>query len=62
MTANPEALLLRDAKAAAPQELARRAYSLYERFRPAVPKGVQGWGGQRRAGLKVIEELAKEKA
>jgi hypothetical protein len=32
------------AKAYTHQELADHAYSLYERFRPAIPEGVKGWG------------------
>lgn len=28
----------------APDELAQRAYDLYEAFRPAVPAGTKGWG------------------
>jgi hypothetical protein len=27
-----------------PAELAAKAYSLYERFRPEIPPGVRGWG------------------
>jgi hypothetical protein len=29
-----------------PRELAERCYSLYERFRPAIPSGVKGWGAK----------------
>jgi len=29
-----------------PQELAERAYALYERFRPEVPAGQRGWGAK----------------
>jgi hypothetical protein len=29
-----------------PAELARRAFGLYERFRPAVPSGEEGWGAK----------------
>jgi hypothetical protein len=32
------------AKAYTPKELADHAHSLYERFRPAIPEGVKGWG------------------
>ena len=35
-------------------ELARRAYSLYEIFRPAVPSGVGGWGA---AGVLDLERI-----
>jgi hypothetical protein len=30
------------AKSSTPKELADHAYSLYERFRPAIPEGVKG--------------------
>jgi hypothetical protein len=29
-----------------PRDLAKRAYSLYEEFRPEVPAGVDGWGAK----------------
>ncbi len=32
------------AAAFAPEELAERAYGLYEQFRPAIPRGKAGWG------------------
>jgi hypothetical protein len=44
------------ADALAPDELARRAYALYETFRPEVPPGVRGWGA---AG---VLELARIRA
>jgi hypothetical protein len=34
------------AKSYPPKELAERSYSLYERFRPAIPSGVKGWGAK----------------
>jgi hypothetical protein len=40
-------------------ELAARAYSLYEEFRPSVPDGVRGWGAKGRLDLSLIHELAK---
>jgi hypothetical protein len=27
-----------------PEDLAARAFSLYESFRPAIPRGKRGWG------------------
>jgi hypothetical protein len=45
-----------------PRELAVRAYPLYERFRPAIPEGVKGWGARGDLDLGLIERLAKEKA
>jgi hypothetical protein len=32
------------ARSLEPDELAQRAFALYEAFRPEVPAGVQGWG------------------
>jgi hypothetical protein len=49
------------AKAYTPQELAHDAYPLYERFRPAIPEGVKGWGAMGELDLRLIERLAKEK-
>ncbi len=49
------------AKAYKPQELAGQAFRLYERFRPAVPEGVKGWGAKGILDLGLIERMAKEK-
>jgi hypothetical protein len=49
------------AKAHKPEELGERAYRLYERFRPAIPQGVKGWGAKGDLDLGLIERLAKEK-
>jgi hypothetical protein len=49
------------AKSLKPKELAERCFGLYERFRPAIPKGVKGWGAKGKLDLAVIEGLAKEK-
>ena len=45
------------AKSFEPKELAEAA--LYERFRPAIPEGLKGWGAQGSLDLGVIEGLAK---
>jgi hypothetical protein len=37
------AAMQRLAKSFAAKELAKRAFELYERFRPAIPEGVKGW-------------------
>ncbi len=29
-----------------PRELATEAFALYEKFRPAIPEGVKGWGAK----------------
>jgi hypothetical protein len=34
------------ASAFEPDELAKRGFSLYERFRPQIPEGVGGWGAK----------------
>jgi hypothetical protein len=49
------------AKAYKPQELAHGVYRLYERFRPAVPEGVKGWGAKGDLDLGLIQRLAKER-
>jgi hypothetical protein len=46
------------AQAYAPQELERRAYTLYEQFRPEIPEGVRGWGAAGDLDLGHIRDLA----
>ena len=41
----------------APDELAARAYALYERFRPDIPPGQRGWGVQGTLDLELIRSL-----
>jgi len=41
-----------------PGELARRAYSLYEAFRPQIPPGRRGWGARGTLDLGLIRSLA----
>jgi hypothetical protein len=41
-----------------PKELAARAYSLYEKFRPAVPTGTRGWGAKGELDLEKLKALA----
>jgi len=41
-----------------PDRLAEVAFRLYERFRPEVPKGVEGWGAAGVLDLNAIRELA----
>ncbi len=43
------------------EELAAKAYELYEQFRPAIPAGVAGWGAAGTLSLARIRNLAKEK-
>jgi len=42
-----------------PQELERRAYTLYEQFRPGIPEGTRGWGATGDLDLERIRQLAK---
>lgn len=48
------------AKAFKPEELERRAYGLYERFRPQIPQGKRGWGAKGDLDLDLIRSLALE--
>jgi hypothetical protein len=41
-----------------PEELSDRAYSLYEEFRPVIPKGKRGWGAKGDLDLDLIRSLA----
>jgi hypothetical protein len=41
-----------------PEELSERAYSLYEEFRPVIPKGKRGWGAKGDLDLELIRSLA----
>ncbi len=40
-------------------EIAVRAYNLYEEFRPAVPAGVRGWGAAGELDLDLIDRLSR---
>lgn len=42
-----------------PDELKRRAYALYEEFRPAIPEGKRGWGAAGELDLEKIKSLEK---
>ena len=46
------------ARAFEPADLAGRAFSLYEAFRPSVPSGTRGWGAKGVLDLAVIRDLA----
>jgi len=41
------------------EDLAARAYSLYEKFRPAIPGGKRGWGAKGELDLELIRSLAR---
>ena len=42
-----------------PGDLAERAYTLYEQFRPAIPAGRQGWGAKGTLDLDLIRSLGE---
>jgi len=43
------------------EELARRAYGLYEMFRPSIPSGQQGWGARGELKLDLVRSLARKR-
>jgi len=47
------------AEAYQPDELARVAYSLYERFRPVIPPGRRGWGAKGELDLDLVRTLGQ---
>ena len=47
------------AKAFTPKELERKAYDLYEKFRPEIPEGTKGWGAKGELDLEYIRSLAE---
>ena len=49
------------AKAFRPEQLSENAFALYERFRPAIPEGVTGWGAKGSLDIGRIESLAPQK-
>ena len=55
-----EAAMKELARSFKPQELASRAYMLYEEFRPEIPEGSRGWGAQGELDLNQIRSLAKK--
>jgi len=49
------------AKAFEPDDLAERAFALYETFRPEIPRGKTGWGVKGMLDLRLIRSLAAGK-
>jgi hypothetical protein len=41
-----------------PQELTAKAFSLYEMFRPDIPRGVEGWGAKGELSITSIQKLS----
>ena len=50
------------AAAHAKDDLAAKAYALYEKFRPAVPPGTTGWGAKGVLDLAALAKLAPKQA
>lgn len=57
-----EAAMRKLAASRTPARLATEAYSLYEKFRPAIPAGVAGWGAAGVLDLAKLVKLAKAAA
>jgi len=49
------------AKEFRPEQLSQNAFSLYEKFRPAIPEGVTGWGAKGNLEIDRIRSLALQK-
>ena len=47
------------AKAFPPKQLEKKAYDLYEKFRPEIPEGKKGWGAKGELDLDYIRSLAE---
>jgi hypothetical protein len=50
--------LLELAKSLPPSQLAEKAYTLYEKFRPEIPPGKKGWGASGKLDLDLIRKMA----
>ena len=48
------------AEAYPPDELAQKAFELYEKFRPEIPPGRAGWGKKGELRIDLIRQLASE--
>ena len=48
------------AKAFQPEQLLENGFRLYEKFRPAIPEGVTGWGAKGKLEIDRIRSLALE--
>jgi hypothetical protein len=49
------------AKSLTPSELAEKAYTLYEKFRPEIPPRKRGWGASGKLDLEGIRKMAGSK-
>ena len=50
--------MLELARSLAPSQLAEKAYTLYEKFRPETPPGKKGWGASGKLDLNLIRKMA----
>jgi hypothetical protein len=55
--ARVEAAMRRLARSYPRKELAERAFSLYEKFRPEIPRGTRGWGAKGKLDLTRLTAL-----
>jgi hypothetical protein len=46
------------AKSLPPAQMAKEAYTLYEKFRPEIPPGKKGWGASGKLDLDLIRKMA----
>ncbi len=46
------------AKSLPPSQLAEKAYTLYEKFRPEIPPGQKGWAVSGKPDLDLIRKMA----
>ena len=53
------AAMKRLARSIPPKKLAASGYTLYVKFRPAIPSGIKGWGARGKLDLSLIRRLAK---
>ena len=53
------AAMVKLAKAYPPKQLEKKAYDLYEKFRPEIPEGKKGWGARGELDLEYIRSLAE---
>jgi hypothetical protein len=50
--------MLELAKSLPPAQLAGKAYTMYEKFRPEIPPGKRGWGASGKLDLDLIRKMA----
>jgi hypothetical protein len=51
-------VMLEPAKSLSASQLAEKAYTLYEKFRPEIPPGKKGWGASGKLDLDLIRKMA----